>query len=157
MVGALGMKKILIAEHKGRTSIREGRVSFQEALEAASVFFICLPRSPETMSMISTRELAAMRRSAIIVNVSRGGIVDEDALIHALREQQIAGAATDVFVKEPAGPNNSKLLTDDTRDLNLLVTPHTAWYAQETFRTFDEILEENLRAWCLGKPVRVVV
>ncbi|KAF2098008.1 glycerate dehydrogenase [Rhizodiscina lignyota] len=156
LLGSLGMK-IVVAERKGQDSIRNGRISFHQAIETASVVVLCLPRSSETLNLISVAEFKAMRRHALLINVSRGGIVDEAALLAALRDKQIAGAATDVFLTEPAEPSNSELLKPETRDLNLVVTPHIAWYAQETFKTFQEMIIENVVGWCVGKPKRVVV
>lgn len=97
-----------------------------------------------------------MSRHAVLVNVSRGGIVDEAALITALKEGWIAGAATDVFAKEPAGPENSPLLGEETKDLNLTVSPHMAWLADKTWANLRVMAKENVEGWCAGRPSRVV-
>jgi phosphoglycerate dehydrogenase-like enzyme len=96
---------VLIAERKGvpSSSIRPGRVEFTAALQTSTVVVLTLPLSPSTADMISTPELALMRPDAVLVNVSRGGIIDEEALVTALRSKQIAGVATDVYVEEPCG------------------------------------------------------
>lgn len=98
-----------------------------------------------------------MKPNAIVINVSRGGIINEEALVTALREKRIYGAGLDVWASEPAGPVNTALLEKGTIDLNIITTPHTAWYAEKTFKNYQAFLKENIYAWCDGKPVRVVV
>ncbi|KAF2098438.1 hypothetical protein NA57DRAFT_56109 [Rhizodiscina lignyota] len=153
---SLGMK-VLVADRKANHAIVDGRVSFREVVKESTIIVLTLPRSPETMNLFSTAEFNEMRRHALLVNISRGGIVDEEALLKALREKQIAGAAVDVFVKEPAGPETSVLLRAENEDLNFIATPHTAWYAEQTFVNYQNMIHEDIVAWCLGKPVRVVV
>lgn len=93
-------------------------VSFDELLEQSDFITIHMPKTPETTGMISTEQLAKMKKSAFVVNVARGGLIDEDALYTALTTGEIAGAGLDVFVSEP--PTDKKLL-----DLpNVVVTPH---------------------------------
>lgn len=96
---------VLLAERKGITapSVRPGRTDFTTALQTSTVVVLTLPLSPSTTNLISTPELALMRPDALLINVSRGGIVDEVALVEALREKKIAGVATDVYIEEPAG------------------------------------------------------
>lgn len=91
---ALGMH-VLVAERKGMTP-RPGRVSFEVALQSSTVLILCLPRTSRTINLISTLELQTMPRQAILINVARGGIVDEQALFDALKQGVISGAATDV-------------------------------------------------------------
>ncbi|KAI1323022.1 glycerate dehydrogenase [Xylariaceae sp. FL0255] len=140
--GALGMK-IIVASRKGG-EVPEGRVSFETALRESSVLILCLPRSPDTMNLISDAEFNIMRSCALVINVSRGGIVDERALISALKEGKIAGAATDVYPKEPAGPSNSVLLSPEMADLNLVTTPHVAWYAEDTHDNYYQATTGNV-------------
>lgn len=146
MLGGLGMK-VTVAGRKGSESLDQGRVAFDEALKNATVIVLSCPRSPETMNLLSTREFALMREDAALVNVARGGIVDEDALLEALREGRIAGAATDVFLKEPAGLESCPLLAPGVEDegLNLVCTPHTAWLGERTTVNYQEALQENIR------------
>ncbi|MCW4458223.1 phosphoglycerate dehydrogenase [Microbacterium sp. MPKO10] len=93
-------------------------VTLDELLEQSDFVTIHMPKTPETTGMIGTAEFAKMKSSAFIINVARGGLIDEDALFEALSARTIAGAAIDVFVSEP--PTDSKLLTLD----NIVVTPH---------------------------------
>lgn len=78
-------------------------------------------------------------------------------LVAALKENRIAGAAMDVFREEPAGPENSPLLAEGTKDLNLLVTPHLAWLAGTTWTIQSQVLKENIEQWAAGRQLNVVV
>ncbi|MGJ8721082.1 MAG: phosphoglycerate dehydrogenase [Salinibacterium amurskyense] len=93
-------------------------VSLDELLERSDFITIHMPKTPETTGMISTEQFARMKSSAYIVNVARGGLIDEDALYTALKSRRIAGAGLDVFVSEP--PTGSPLLDLE----NTIVTPH---------------------------------
>jgi glycerate dehydrogenase len=154
-VKMLGMKTV-IAGRKGAAPeevAAAGRVSFETAIRECSVLMICLPRSPETLNLISDAEFDEMKPYALIINVSRGGIVDEKALVSALKEGKIAGAATDVYALEPAEPENSALLAPDTADLNLVTTPHVAWYAEKTLRAYSRACRANVAGFVTtGKP-----
>src|SRR6195952_3387202 len=97
---ALGMK-VLIAERKGSSTAREGRTLFEEVLEQCTVLIMTCPLDSSTRNMIDEAELRTMKDDAIIVNVGRGGIINELALATALKERRIGGAATDVFETEP--------------------------------------------------------
>ena len=149
MLGALGMK-VIIAARKGAPAT-EGRVPFEEALAMASVVVLCCPRSPETLNLLAGPEFEKMRKDAVLVNVARGGIVDEQALLTALKEGQIAGAAVDVFGTEPAGPETSPLLGEEAEGLNLVVTPHTAWIGGMTTANYQRVLQENIDGFILGQ------
>ncbi|KAJ8121061.1 hypothetical protein ONZ43_g2392 [Nemania bipapillata] len=139
----LGMKTI-VAGRKGATTPAEDRVAFETVIRDCSVLIVCLPRSPETLNLISEAELNQMKPHGLLINVSRGGIVDEKALVSALKQGKIAGAGTDVYVQEPAQPANSVLLGKDTADLNLVTTPHVAWYAEETFDNYNRACRTNI-------------
>ena len=149
----LGMR-IVFAEHKGVAHARSGRVPFSEALAAADVLSLHCPLSQETRNLIGAPELAQMKRSAILINTARGGIVDEAALLEALQRGVIAGAGVDVLSEEP--PRNGNLLLDV--DLpNLIVTPHIAWASVETVEKLAEQLIGNVEAFLRGTPRNVVV
>jgi D-3-phosphoglycerate dehydrogenase / 2-oxoglutarate reductase len=93
-------------------------LSLDELLTTSDFITIHMPKTPETTGMISTDQLALMKPTAFIVNVARGGLIDEDALYAALKSKRIAGAGLDVFVKEP--PTDSPLLGLE----NIVLTPH---------------------------------
>jgi glycerate dehydrogenase len=117
---------------------------------------ITLPLTPSTHSLISTPEFALMRPDAILINVARGGIVDEDALVDALRENRIAGAAADVFSREPAGRENV-LVREGGMGGRLVLSPHVAWFARSSIEKLRRTVVENIEAWVGGEVRNVVV
>lgn len=106
-----------------------GRLPLGQLLQQADVVSLHCPLSEESRNVIGAPELTLMKPSALLLNTSRGGLVDEAALITALDRGDIAGAATDVLIQEP--PVNGNLLLERVRD-NLIVTPHIAWATQES-------------------------
>ncbi len=159
--------KVLFSERKGApaTEIREGRVPFDEALKSGTVFFLTLPVSPATKNTLSTAEFSLMKPEAIVVNVARGGIVDEPALVQALEEKKIWGAATDVFLEEPAGLENSALVKaantweKDGGELSgrLVLSPHLAWWAKSSIDRLRTVVGSNIEAWASGKAENLVL
>lgn len=151
---AVGFKEVLISERKNGNTVRPGRVGFWEAIERATVFCISLPKENDTVDLISEKELEIMRPEALIINVARGGIVNEVALAHALREGWIAGAATDVLETEPGGPGSSPLLPDVSKGEpevpNLTVSSHIAWFSQSTIANYQRLLKEGVEGWAAG-------
>ena len=149
----LGMR-VVFAEHKGVAHGRSGRVPFDEALAEADVLSLHCPLTPETRHLIGASELAQMKRSAILINTARGGIVDEAALLAALQAGVIAGAGVDVLSEEPPRNGNPLLEVDLP---NLIVTPHIAWASVETVEKLAEQLIGNVEAFMRGAPRNVVV
>ncbi|KPM45145.1 hypothetical protein AK830_g1319 [Neonectria ditissima] len=145
---ALGMQ-VVVAARKG-ASASEGKVAFDVALKTATVVFVCCPRTPETMNLLSGPEFVAMPQDAVLVNVSRGGVVDEGALLTALKQGDIGGASVDVFAMEPASSKTSPLLTEEVKELNLVLTPHMAWVGGETTANYHKVLQENIDGFILG-------
>lgn len=145
-----------MAERKGVTSIREHRVSFGDVIRKSTVIVIVLPRTAETVGLIGKAEIDQMSGSTVLVNVSRGGIVDEAEVVAALQTRRIAGAAFDVFAREPAGRETSPLLAVATSGLNLLTTPHSAWLANSTIESLQRMVRQGIEGWCAGKPVNVI-
>ncbi|MDB5728842.1 MAG: Hydroxyacid dehydrogenase [Noviherbaspirillum sp.] len=125
--------------------------SLETILREADVVSVHLPLSTETRHLISTRELSMMKPGALLVNTARGPIIDEDALIEALKSNKIRGAALDVFNHEPlaAGHPLRKLN-------NVLLTPHLGYVTEENYRMQFAQIVENIDAWLNGKPVRVI-
>ena len=117
-------------------------VSKDELFEQADILTIHLVLSGRTRGLVGAAELAKMKPTARLINTSRGPIVDEQALIRALRNKQIAGAAIDVFDIEPL-PASHPLRTLD----NVLATPHIGYVAQGLYRTFYEDSVSNIRKW----------
>ncbi|KAL4977323.1 D-isomer specific 2-hydroxyacid dehydrogenase [Aspergillus desertorum] len=151
----LGMK-VLVSDRKASTALDPTRVPFEIVIKQSTVLFIAVPLMDSTRDFISTAEFENMSSHAVIVNVSRGGTVDEEALVQALRERKISGAATDVFRGEPAGPDTSPLLAEDVKDLNIIATPHLAWLSQRTSVNYGSKLKLAVEAWAAGRPVNVV-
>ncbi|KAJ5175297.1 uncharacterized protein N7482_001174 [Penicillium canariense] len=148
MAEGLGMS-VLVAERKGG-SPRNNRTSFEDVLKTSTVLVLCLPRTPETFDLISTAELHMMPPQALLINVSRGGIVNEAALLAALKSGRISGAATDVFAIEPTGRADSPLLSAEAQGLNLILTPHLAWYAEQTLTNIQALVKSNVESWYTG-------
>ena len=119
---AMGMR-VLIADHKGAREPREGRVSFDEVLTQSDIISLHCPLNEHTLNLITAKEIALMKPTSYVINVARGGVVNEEDLYYALKEHKIMGAATDVLTTEP--PSNNILLKGDLD--NLIVTPHIAW------------------------------
>jgi phosphoglycerate dehydrogenase-like enzyme len=159
---ALGMK-VLVSARKTPSTIHSpivdsDRVPFDDVLKQATVLVLSLPRIPETLNLISTAELQAMHQYAVLINIARGGIVDEAAVVQALKDKQIAGYATDVFEVEPiGGPDDTPLLAEDAQDLNITMSPHLAWFSQRTLKNLGDILKETVESWAKGKEINVIV
>ena len=117
-------------------------VSKEELFEQADILTIHLVLSSRTRSLVGAAELALMKPTARLINTSRGPIVDEQALISAVTNKQIAGAAIDVFDIEPL-PASHPFRTLD----NVLATPHIGYVSQELYRTFYEDSVSNIRKW----------
>jgi len=120
-------------------------------LSESDIVTLHLPLTPETEHMISAPQLAKMKPNAILINTARGKIVDEAALVEALREKKIAGAGLDVFEKEPL-PMDSPLLEMN----NVVLTPHIAFLSEESIDECTYICIENVEMFVNGKPQNVV-
>lgn len=107
--------------------------------------------TPQTRGMIGSHELGLMKRDAVIVNTSRGPLVDETALIEALAGKAIRGAALDVFEREPL-PADHPFRTLP----NVLATPHIGYVTRETYQVYFNDVVENIAAWQAGNPLRVI-
>ena len=139
----LGMK-VVVAERKGQSSVREDRTAFETCLRDATVVVVTATKSAETINMIADSEFATMRRDAILINVARGGIVNERDLVAALRQGAIAGAAVDVFEVEPPIRGLSPLL--DETNPNLTLSAHLAWFSVETVQNLQDLVVWDFKA-----------
>ncbi|MFL6254547.1 MAG: D-2-hydroxyacid dehydrogenase [Pyrinomonadaceae bacterium] len=144
---AFGME-VLISERKGALELREGRTPFVEVVRRADVLTLHVPLNEETRYMIGHDELALMKRTAILINCARGGVVDEWALAGALRKGRIGGAGVDVLSTEPPGLGNPLL---DPELPNIIVTPHVAWASRQAQQTLADRLVDNIEAFVLGR------
>jgi len=113
---------------------------------------IAAPLTPETDGLIDAGALAAMKPRAWLINVARGRLVDEGALVRALRQGRIGGAVLDTFREEPLPPDSPFY------DLpNVIVTPHTAWSSGRVLDRTIELFCENLVRYAAGQPLRNMV
>ncbi len=157
MAAAMGMRVIAVREHVEKGTPENVDVVFapsdlNELLGQADYVVVAAPLIPSTEGMINAARLRLMKPSACLINVGRGPQVDEDALADALRTRQIAGAALDVFEKEPL-PAGSQLWNVE----NLLITPHTAGLTEKLWHRHYELFSENLRRYLAGQPLQFVV
>jgi glycerate dehydrogenase len=141
--------RVLFADHPAPKAPGIGYTALDALLARSDVVALHCPLTPATRNLIGEAQLRAMKRSAILVNTARGGLVDERALVRALRDGWIAGAATDVLTVEPPRDGNPLLDLDLP---NLIVTPHVAWASQEAMRAFAEQLIGNIEAFVAGAP-----
>ena len=144
---------VVFAEHKNAQSVRDGYVSFDEAIRSADVVSLNCPLTPQTANMIGEAELQQMKPGAILINCGRGGLVDEAALVAALKYGQIGGAGFDVLTQEPPRDGNPLL---KARLPNLIVTPHIAWASQEATNRLFDILLDNINRFVAGNPQNLV-
>ncbi|MBA4741565.1 MAG: D-2-hydroxyacid dehydrogenase [Azoarcus sp.] len=150
---AFGMR-VIYGEHRGATLVREGYVAFEEVVRTADVISLHCPLNDATRGMIGKAELEMMKPTAVLVNTSRGGLVDEQALADALRAGEIAGAGVDVLSKEPPRDGNPLLATDIP---NLIVTPHMAWASDAAMKGVTDQVIDNIEAFVAGTPRNRVV
>ena len=144
---------VVFAEHKHAQNVRDGYVSFDEAIRSADVVSLNCPLTPQTANMIGEAELQQMKPGAILINCGRGGLVDEAALIAALKYGQIGGAGFDVLTQEPPRDGNPLLKAQLP---NLIVTPHIAWASQEAANRLFDILLDNINRFVAGNPQNLV-
>ncbi|MYM87330.1 glycerate dehydrogenase [Rugamonas sp. FT82W] len=126
---------------------------FDEVLETSDIISLHLPLNDKTRNMISAKELIRMKRSALLINTARGGLVDETALADALRSGVIAGAGFDVLVQEPPPADNVLL---NLRLPNFILTPHSAWASSQAMQVLADQLIDNIEAWVAGAPRNVL-
>lgn len=145
--------KVLFSERQNASDIRAGYTPFGEVLTQSDVYSIHAPLTPETKDMISDAEIARMKPEVILLNVSRGGLINEAALAKALREGRVGGAGVDVLTTEPPSPDNP-LLANDLG--NFIMTPHTAFASEEALEKLVKLLINNINQFVAGKPENVV-
>jgi glycerate dehydrogenase len=153
MLGAAFGMRVLLAEQRG-ASLRPGRTAFEQVLRDADVLSLHVPLTPATRHLIGAAELARMKPSAILINSARGGVVDEAALVEALRAGHLASAAVDVLTTEPP-PADHPLLSANLP--NLLVTPHIAWASRQAQQRMADEVVENIAAFLRGERRNRVV
>ncbi|HYS76901.1 MAG TPA: D-2-hydroxyacid dehydrogenase [Burkholderiales bacterium] len=145
---AFGMKVVGISSVKRQVpgiDAMVGRDELERAVKELDFLVLLTPYTPETHNIVNAKIFAAMKPSAYLVNLARGGVVDEDALVDALKSGKIAGAALDVFATEPL-PGDSPLW-----DLqNVIITQHQGGFFDGYPRFALPVIEENMRKWLAG-------
>ena len=149
---ALGMN-VLVCDPAAPSDLPEGAraVGLDDLFAASDVVSLHCPLTPDTQHLVDRRRLALMKPTALLVNTSRGPLVDEHALAEALNAGRIAGAGLDVLAVEPPQSDNPLLGAR-----NCYVTPHIAWATRAARQRLLTIVVENLRAFLAGQPQNVV-
>ena len=142
---AFGMQ-VQIAQRPG-SSNQPNRIPLEALLSQVDVLSLHCPLAENTKNLIGQKELGLMKKDALLINTARGGIVDEKALVAALRSGEIGGAGVDVLTQEPPAKGNPLLESDIP---NLIVTPHIAWASRESRQRLVDELAANIEAYLQG-------
>jgi D-3-phosphoglycerate dehydrogenase len=129
------------------------QVPMDTLLQESDIVILHCPLNDATRGMIDYKKLCLMKKTAILINLARGPVTNEDDLARALEERVIAGAAVDVFTKEPPLPADTQML----KAPNTLLTPHIAFATRESMSLRAEIVFANLRAWLDGGQLNTVI
>jgi glycerate dehydrogenase len=149
---AFGMK-VVFADHPPPKMEGVTFTPHDEVIAQSDVISLHCPLMPSTRNLIDLAVFRKMKRTALLINTARGGLVDESALIQALDEGLIAGAGFDVLTVEP--PRNGHPLLDVRRP-NFILTPHIAWASDGAMQFLADQLIDNIDAWAAGKPQHLV-
>ncbi len=151
---AFGMDVVAWSQNLTPEKAAEGGAAYlskEELLMTSDIVSIHLVLSDRTRGLISAKEFSSMKPTALLVNVSRGPIVDEAAMLDALKSGRIAHAALDVYDREPLPPEHPLRKMD-----NVTLSPHLGYVNDENLRMFYGDALENIEAWLAGKPIRVI-
>lgn len=141
---------VIISERPKTSVIRAGRVSFDQVIAQADIISLHCPETPETKNLINGDVLTRMKNTAILVNTARGALVDETALLNALKSEEIAYAILDVLTQEPP-PSDHSLLNSNLNLANLKITAHIAWASIEAQQRLINLLSNNIIAFTQGE------
>jgi glycerate dehydrogenase len=133
--------------------MRPGRSDLTTLLAKSDVVSLHCPLTEHNYHLIGEKELALMKSDALLINAARGGLIDEQALLHALNTNQIAGAALDVLEREPPSINHP--LSNYHAD-NLTITPHIAWASQQSRQKLVDEIAKNILGFQRGEPRNLV-
>ncbi|CAK4032567.1 glycerate dehydrogenase like [Lecanosticta acicola] len=142
--------KVPVAERKRASQIRHGHAALDQAFREGFVSISAMPPDNSTRNMFSEAEFQSRNCTSSIINVGRGGVINEKDSGTALRNRDIAGAATNVFEQWPATKSYSPLL--DETILNLVLNPHVAWLSSKTIQCTIATAEPNIEGFVAGKP-----
>jgi phosphoglycerate dehydrogenase-like enzyme len=157
LADALGMRVSGVRRHLDQpvppgVQLVVGPERLREVLGDADAVVLAAPKTAETRAMFGPDEFAAMKSSAVLVNVARGRLIDDDALIAALERGQIAGAGLDAFAREPLPPDHPLWSQP-----NVLMTPHTAPFGADYWQAAIDFFLENFDRFRRGEPLMNVV
>ena len=155
MARGFGMEIAVAARPGAAESVASGRVPLQQLLSQGDIVSLHCALTPQTRNLINEQTLQLMKPSAFLINTARGALIDEAALIQALREQRLAAAALDVISQEPPAADHPIIVAAKSLD-NLLVTPHTAWSARQARERLLWEVAENISAFLAGKDRNLV-
>lgn len=150
---ALGMR-VLLAGRKGSGTVEPGYTPFDEVLAQSDVISLHCPLRLETRNLIGAAEFERMTRKPVLINTARGGLVDEAALVAALKAGRISGAGFDVVTQEP--PPHDHPFNELRDHPGFILTPHVAWASDRAMQTLADQLIDNIEAWVKGEPRNVV-
>jgi glycerate dehydrogenase len=145
--------KVLFSDHEPPRAEGVEFTPLDEVLERSDVLSLHCPLTAATRHLIGLPQMRRMKRSALLINTSRGGLVDESALIKALDQGLIAGAGFDVLSVEPPTHGHPLL---DVRRPNFILTPHVAWASDGAMQFLADQLVDNIEAWAAGRPQHLV-
>ena len=151
---AFGMSVIINTRSKNEFNSEEEHVTFKRLLEESDVVSLHCPLTIETKNLIGIEEVKLMKRSSILINTARGGLINSEALLFALENGMIAGAAIDVLPEEPPINGNALL---EYKKLNLIMTPHIAWGAIEARQNAINQLADTIKAYQNNQKINALV
>jgi len=149
IAAAFGLR-VLFAERKNGTVPRAGYTPFDQVLAESDIISLHCPLTDETRNMIGAREFGLMARRPLLINVSRGALVDDRALVAALRDEIVSGAGIDVLRDEPPARDAPLLTLLDMP--NVIVTPHVAWASGQAMQTLIDRTIANVDAFLRSNP-----
>ncbi len=144
---------VLFADHEPPKMPGVEFTPLAQVLSTSDVISLHCPLTAQTRNLIGYAQMKAMKRNALLINTSRGGLVDEAALIRALDEGLIAGAGFDVLTTEPPTHGHPLL---DVRRPNFILTPHVAWASDNAMQFLADQLIDNIDKWAAGSPQHLV-
>ena len=151
---AFGMSVIINTRSKSEFNSEEEHVTFKRLLEESDVVSLHCPLTIETKNLIGIEEVKLMKPSSILINTARGGLIDSEALLFALKNGMIAGAAIDVLPEEPPINGNALL---EYKKVNLIMTPHIAWGTIEARQNAINQLADTIKAFQNNQKINALV
>jgi glycerate dehydrogenase len=150
---ALGLK-VLFSAFKGRDDMGMLYTPFERVLEESDIITLHCPLSEQTRDLISDAEFARMKQRPLLINTARGGLVNEAALVRALKDKRISGAGFDVATREPLREDNP--LNEILNHPAFILTPHVAWASEEAIQSLADQLMDNIAAYVGGEPRNII-